>query len=906
MQKKQKGILLVGILVFSSVALIVITGIVSWFTLTIRATRTVTEKELAFQIAEAGIDYYRWHLAHDPKDFRDGYVAGSPDTPEPIVFTDTIEIEAESVLDQSSFAPFTVLSDAQASGGEYVVWPNDGGDQLNSQTDPNLAGQGNYVFYLTDTADVEVEVRYLFPNGEDNSFFHVVDSEAWGTFEGTLGATWASGIVDQYTNLASGQHVFKILRREDGAQIDRITFRVTGGDGLLSSQVPPAPFVEPATSPQQDGLVMWLDASDINGDGTSTSDGVSVDDWEDKSPRNNDMENWGGRSRPEAATDDGLQAVLFENDHLRSDKNLYPVRPVTDTDIFAVVRVSDDAGGTFLDTKGTSVTIELPSASDSKLHWNFPDGSEDLEVDWTYPEDEYFLWNFQGSTTQGQSVRNEGVEVQSDGNSGGVSNPRKLFMGTLGSDGEEHDGMYVREVLIYDDTLTESERLETERYLRCKWVVGNQDDCVEVPDPDGGLQVGLPGETYGPFAHDFFDKNGIKIGEFNLMITAPDLGSTVVTVQSTGSLEKDPEVERTILSRLAIPSFAKYAFIANDTMRFGTGTVVRGPIHSNGGVRFDGTAYNVVTSALADYDDPDHSGANEFGVHTHVGTTDPTPPAAVPSRADVFVAGRDFPVPAVDFAGITVDLAEMKVLGQETHGVYLAASGGVGYRIDLLTDDTFDLYRVDSYRAAPSAGCYNLAGEDDWGIWSVGSDSFLANYPFPDNGIIFVEDHVWIEGEVDTAKLLVAAGRFPDTPASRRNIILGEDLTYTQYDGQDTIGLIAQGNIHVPLFSPDNLKVDAAMIAQNGRIGRNYYRLSGCGSTAVRDTIEIFGMIGSAKRYGFAWTDGTGYQNRLIDYDSELLYSPPPSFPLTSDAYETIWWEEVKVDDDFAIMGRGI
>jgi len=76
MQKNQKGSLLVGILVFSSIALIIITGVVSWFALTIKATRTVTEKELAFQISEAGIDYYRWHLAHAPADFRDGYVEG--------------------------------------------------------------------------------------------------------------------------------------------------------------------------------------------------------------------------------------------------------------------------------------------------------------------------------------------------------------------------------------------------------------------------------------------------------------------------------------------------------------------------------------------------------------------------------------------------------------------------------------------------------------------------------------------------------------------------------------------------------------------------------------------------------------------------------------------------------------
>ncbi len=895
-----------------------ITGVVSWFSLTIKATRTVTEKELAFQIAESGIDYYRWHLAHAPLDFRDGYTGEEEEgeeeeEEEEIEYTASIEFEAESVSDQTSFSPLEVQSDAQASDGEYIVWPNNGSNQYNSQSDPNLDGQGNYVFYLSDSADVEIDVRYKFEHDNDNSFRYIMDTGTWYKFYGTTESSWLDGTMREYTSLDAGQHVLKILRREDGANIDKFTLTVTGGDGLLSTEAEPTDFTEPATAPPQDGLVMWLDSSDANGNGTSPDDGEDISTWQDKSPRNNDMLTWDGGSVPEKVTDDGLDAAYLNDHDMVSDKNMYPTSPVTDTDIFAVAKVTDSRGGTLLDTNGTDVLIKLPQESDGDIHWEFPEGSEDVEADWTYTYDDYYIWNFQGSTTQGQSIRNNGVEIATDGNISSMTGINKMYLGVKSNNQHEHEGLYLRELLVYDETLDETDREETERYLRCKWNVGSQDDCTEPePDPDEeNEQLGLPGETYGPFVHDFFDKNGIKIGEFVLMITAPDFGSTVVTVQSTGTLVSNPEVKRTILSRLAIPSFAKFSFVANDTMRFGEGTVVRGPIHSNGGVRFDGVAYNVVTSSREDYDDPDHSGDNEFGVHTHVGTNDPYPPATVPSRPDVFVAGREFPVPAVDFTGITLDLADMKALGQEDDGFYVAASSGVGYRVVLKTDDTFDLYEVSSYEAVPDSGCYNSNGEDDWGTWSIGSETFVDNYDFPNNGVIFAEDHIWIEGEIETAKLTIAAGRFPDTPSTHRNIILNDDLLYTHYDGQDTIGLLAQNNIHVPLFSPDNFEVNAAMIAQNGRIGRNYYRpTSGsstrCGSTASRDTIEVHGMIGSAERYGFAWSDGTGYENRLIDYDPELLYAPPPSFPLTSDAYETIWWEEVKVDDDFIVTGQGL
>jgi hypothetical protein len=52
-------------------------------------------------------------------------------------------------------------------------------------------------------------------------------------------------------------------------------------------------------------------------------------------------------------------------------------------------------------------------------------------------------------------------------------------------------------------------------------------------------------------------------------------------------------------------------------------------------------------------------------------------------------------------------------------------------------------------------------------------------------------------------------------------------------------------------------------------------------------------MIASSDRYGFAYTDNTGYATRIINYDANLLYGPPPSFPLTSDQYQTISWREV-------------
>jgi hypothetical protein len=410
----------------------------------------------------------------------------------------------------------------------------------------------------------------------------------------------------------------------------------------------------------------------------------------------------------------------------------------------------------------------------------------------------------------------------------------------------------------------------------------------------------------GPYVHDFYDKDGVLIGTFTLEITPPITGSTLVRVKSTGNIVEDPTISRKILVGLAIPSLAKYAVVANDNMRFGEGTEVFGPIHSNGGIRFDGLAHNIITSARDRYNDPDHTGNDEFGVHTHVvlpsGSISSSfvsaeaPPNTVPNRPDVFEAGRQFPVPAADFVGLTTDLAQIKANAQ-TDGRYISSSGAQGYRIVFKTDDTFDVYRVNNLQTAPN-GCSNSQNQTGWGTWTIrttgsGNTTFIANYPIPSNGLVFVEDNVWVEGQINTARVTLAVGRFPDNSTNRPNITVNSNLLYTNYDGQDVIALISQGNFNVGLGSSDTLRIDAALVAQNGRTGRYYYS-SSCGSGYNRNTITLYGMIASNLRYGFAYTDGTGYDTRDIIYDANLLYGPPPSFPLTSDQYQTVSWEEVQ------------
>lgn len=401
----------------------------------------------------------------------------------------------------------------------------------------------------------------------------------------------------------------------------------------------------------------------------------------------------------------------------------------------------------------------------------------------------------------------------------------------------------------------------------------------------------------GPYIHEYYDKDGNNIGRFTLSITPPPIGSTLVKVLSEGKIYADPSIRRKVEVQFGIASWAKYSYASNSFVWFGFSEETFGIVHSNDGVRLDSLAHNLVTSAKDKFNDPDHSGGDEFGVHTHKSPTDPLPPSPLPSRPDVFLAGRQFPVPALDFAGLSGDLSQLKAKAQSS-GLYLANSGAQGYRMVLKADDTLDLYRVTGLVPTPGGCSVNQSG---WGTWSIQSQTLLGNFAFPSNGVIFVEDHIWVEGQIDTARLTIASGRFPEATATNTNIIVNGNLRYTNFDGRDVIGLIAQKHFLVGLKSASDLRVDAAIIAKNGSTQRYYYR-SACGPEYLRNSLTLNGMSAPYQRgNAFAWVAcGTctsvisGYNTVTTIYDANLLYTPPPSFPLTSDQYSVLSWEELE------------
>ncbi len=438
-----------------------------------------------------------------------------------------------------------------------------------------------------------------------------------------------------------------------------------------------------------------------------------------------------------------------------------------------------------------------------------------------------------------------------------------------------------------------------------KWYLAHQTDGRTVQQIESFWASGTAYGVDSEYVANVTDPSGGVMGTFRINVTPPTSGSTIVSVESTGEMTRYPGKTRTIKVRFRRPSWSESAALSNEFIRFGSGTEVFGKIQSNQGIRFDGYAHNVVSSAVATTNDPDHSGGVEFGVHTHMnvpvssGENDAfrpleAPPNVVPARTDVFAAGRQFPISSVDFNGVIGDLSYMKTESQSGHGNYFAALKQ-GRQIILRTDDTFDVCTVNTYSVYDPydhSGTNGITGylqNSGTGTCGTCSGACLRNYAIPQNGIIFVEGNIWLSGKVNGRKVAVVAANLSGTGLSK-SVFIPSDLRYTNYDGTDVIGVIGQLDVEIPRDSSSTLRIDAALIAKEGRVGREYYSTWFYYDT--KNSITIYGALATNKRYGFAYTDDTGYITRNLYYDNNLLYFPPPYFP-TGTRYLIDLWEEL-------------
>jgi len=403
------------------------------------------------------------------------------------------------------------------------------------------------------------------------------------------------------------------------------------------------------------------------------------------------------------------------------------------------------------------------------------------------------------------------------------------------------------------------------------------------------LQDGTGGP--GPYEHEYEDPEGGAMGKFSLDITGNTQCNALssIDIESTGWTYEDTNRTRTVEGRYARPSVANYAYIINDNVWAGGDRVIQGPYHSNGGIRMDGTNESVVTSAQTDWLCSGSFGCNPN--QTQPGVFGDSPNSSL----------WEFPVAPVDFAGLTLDLVNMKDQAQNGGGLYFGPVGGEsnrrGYHAVFKADGTVDVYRVtNTYRTR------GYATETGWG-WDyheIRSQTFLGNYAIPSGcSLIFFEDKLWVEGVVN-GKVTVASADVSQ-PNYDTDVILSGNITYTAYDGSNGLTAIAEHSVLIPVNSPETMELNGIFIAQLGHFGRNHYSTgysSYAGSDSQKDMLTIRGTIVSNGRVGTKWGCGgscwSGYETRVNSYDRNLANDPPPLTPYVDDEYRFIKWGEVQ------------
>ncbi|MFC1653534.1 hypothetical protein ACFL1M_01675 [Patescibacteria group bacterium] len=381
----------------------------------------------------------------------------------------------------------------------------------------------------------------------------------------------------------------------------------------------------------------------------------------------------------------------------------------------------------------------------------------------------------------------------------------------------------------------------------------------------------------GPYIHNYSDPQGGVEGTFALSITEPGAGSTIVEIISTGQ-DDASGVKRTIKTLFGKPSLAEYAYLHNSNAWFGTGTTVNGKVMSNGGIRQDGVNTSTIQSAKETYTCGSETGCSPSE-----------------TKSGIWGSGGpdnlwEYPVSPVDFDGISVDFSEIKTAAQN-EGTYFGPSGNQGYHFEFKDDGTVDVFRVNNtgWRRGYSdeEGCERLYER-------ISNESLVGNYSLASKHIFFAEDTVWVNGIV-SGRATVVAARFPlDT--NETDIWIHDNLVYDAKDGTNALGVISEDDIFFALDLPQILEVDAALLAQGGRVFRHHYSTSGCGNygNAVRDQLVIYGSVISNQKAAWNWGSGpsSGFTERNITYDSNFYLAPPPYFP-TGDVYEFLSWEEV-------------
>jgi len=351
-------------------------------------------------------------------------------------------------------------------------------------------------------------------------------------------------------------------------------------------------------------------------------------------------------------------------------------------------------------------------------------------------------------------------------------------------------------------------------------------------------------------------------GTWTVSVT-PTTGALVVRSVGTVTNAKGAQTSRTLVSRVAFPTYADYAILCDDYISIGADAVFIGKVRSNDYIDNSG---KVFADASLNVNQP----GQLWAVNTITDRTGSIPKR--PAQASFIHAGA----PTVDFGQITGDMTTIQTTASGSGTSYAALTGSdLGYRV-VLNGGTYSLSRI-------------TGGNKFNGGLTYVAITGQQNVAIPAAGVLYFNDDVWVQG---TYNAMV-------TVASSGDIMLTQNIAPTDPNSAFTCGLVAQNNVWIPInYStselPSQLSIQAAMVAISGSCGA-YFDNGG----PLRTKAAFIGSRSYKVATGLVQTDSSGHEirgfsNRVYDYDERLDTYAPPKFPVIHDGTlkVTTWTEQ--------------
>jgi hypothetical protein len=362
-----------------------------------------------------------------------------------------------------------------------------------------------------------------------------------------------------------------------------------------------------------------------------------------------------------------------------------------------------------------------------------------------------------------------------------------------------------------------------------------------------------------------FSTGGSNTGTYTYYVTRTNGSSfSVISTGSVNAVVHAGTIKRVVsLMRVYQPSYAQYSFWAatNGGISFAATDVFDGAVHTDDQMTFitsggNGATFNSTCTSLATTYAGDDSGctfADGLGLGVFEGT-----------------------MATVDF-----NSAASTSLKNE--------AGGVGNSGTVLSGSTTITF---------NGGTVSISNDrQGWTnkSWSITGD-----------GIIYVKTVVTGPAATQAGTIYLNGGHVTGrlTIASEDDITIGGNITYTtdpvaHPTSTDALGLLSWNDVWVGTSAPDDVTIDAAIMATGGSAAANSpgsFGVINYNSGGTRGNLTVYGGIVQEVRGAVGTANGQGVINhgfsKNYSYDPRFINTPPPYYPTVSGVLKFTNWTE--------------